>query len=125
MYARGPALVAAARGRGWQGGDDARALTADAAAGDDIARAVIDDGMRALAAGIASTAINLDVSTFVLGGGVAKAGAVIFEPLRKHLRDFTTLGFVRDLEVRPAVLDNAGLLGAAALAFSRPGPPAG
>ncbi|HYP46317.1 MAG TPA: ROK family protein [Propionibacteriaceae bacterium] len=120
MYARGPALVAAARRRGWHGGDDARALTADARAGNAVALMVIDDGMRALAAGIASTATNLDVSTFVLGGGVSKAGEVIFEPLRRHLRDFATLGFVSELEVRPAVLENAGLLGAAALAFSRP-----
>jgi glucokinase len=118
-YSRGPALVAAARLRGWTG-DDARALTADAWAGNEIAISVIDYGMRALAAGIASTATQLDVTTFVLGGGVAKAGDVIFAPLRRHLRDFATLDFVADLEVRPAILENAGLLGAAALAFSRP-----
>jgi glucokinase len=120
-YARGPALVSAAKLRGWAGGDDARALTRDAASGDKIALSVIDYGMRALAAGIASTATQLDVTTFVLGGGVSRAGDVVFAPLRRHLRDFATLDFVRDLEVRPAVLENAGLLGAAALAFSLPG----
>lgn len=119
-YARGPALVAAAKLRGWAGGD-ARALTVDADRGDEIAISVIDYGMRALAAGIACTATQLDVPTFVLGGGVAKAGDVIFAPLRRHLRDFATLDFVADIEVRPAVLDNAGLLGAAALAFTLPG----
>ena len=76
----GPAMVAAARERGWTGGDDARALTADARAGDPVALAVIDEGMRALAAGIATTATELDVTTFVLGGGVSRAGDVIFEP---------------------------------------------
>lgn len=120
-YARGPALVAAAKLRGWTGGDDARALTADAGRGDEVAVSVIDDGMRALAAGIASTATQLDVTTFVLGGGVSKAGDVIFAPLRRQLRDFATLDFVTDIEVRPAVLENAGLLGAAALAFTLPG----
>lgn len=118
MYARGPAMVAAAQERGWRGGVDAKALTADARAGDAIALEVIDAGMRALAAGIATTATELDVQTFVLGGGVSKAGDVIFEPLRRHLRDFAVLDYVRDLDVRPAVLDNAGLLGAAALAFT-------
>ena len=118
MYARGPALVAAAQQRGWVGGDDARALTAAAGQGDEIAVAVIEDGMRALAAGIATTAMEFDVQTFVLGGGVARAGEVIFAPLRRHLRDFAVLDYVADLEVRPAVLDNAGLLGAAALAFT-------
>lgn len=118
MYARGPALVGAAKEQGWAGGDDAQALTRDARAGDPIALAVIDDGMRALAAGMATTATELDVNTFVLGGGVSKAGEVIFGPLRQHLRDFAVLDYVVDLEVRPAVLENAGLLGAAALAFT-------
>ena len=119
LYARGPALVAAARLRGWVG-DDAKALTTDARAGNEIALSVIDFGMRALAAGIACTVTQLDLTTVVLGGGVSKAGAVIFDPLRRHLRDFATLSYVKDLDVRPAVLENAGLLGAAALAFSLP-----
>ena len=117
MYARGPALVAAAQARGWTGGEDARALTVDARDGDPVALAVIDEGMRALAAGIATTATELDVTTFVLGGGVSKAGEVVFGPLRRHLADFAALPYVLDLEVRPAVLENAGLLGAAALAL--------
>jgi glucokinase len=117
LYARGPGMVAAARQAGWTGGDDARALTAAARDGDPIAISVIDRGMRALAAGLATTATELDIATIVLGGGVAKAGEVIFEPLRRHLRDFAVLPYVAELEVRPAVLENAGLLGAAALAF--------
>lgn len=119
LYARGPALVVAAKKQGWAGGSDARALTAAARAGDEIALRVIDHGMRALAAGIATTATELDVSVVVLGGGVSKAGEVIFEPLRRHLKDFAVLDYVKDLEVRPAILETAGLLGAAALAFSQ------
>lgn len=119
-YARGPALVEQAEEAGWTGGQDAETLTADARAGNVIAIEVIDRGMRALAAGIAATATLLDVETFVLGGGVAKAGEVIFDPLRKHLRDFATLSYVENLEVRPAILDNAGILGAAALALTLP-----
>jgi glucokinase len=123
-YARGPALVATARLRGWTG-EDARALTDDARDGNAVALDVIDYGMRALAAGIASTATQLDVTTFVLGGGVSRAGDVVFSPLRRHLKDFATLDFVADLEVRPAILENAGLIGAAALAFARPQTPTG
>lgn len=116
MYARGPAMVAAARQQGWVGAD-AKDLTRDARDGNPIAVAAIDQGMRALAAGIAATATQLDVTTFVIGGGVAKAGAVIFDPLRAHLPDFAVLPYVVDLEIRPAELDNAGLIGAAALAL--------
>ena len=117
MYARGPALVAAAHERGWTGGDDARALTTAARAGDPVALEVIDEGMRALAAGIATTATELDVTTFVVGGGVSRAGEVIFAPLRRHVAGFAALPYVSDLEIRPAVLENAGLLGAAKLAL--------
>jgi glucokinase len=118
MYARGPAMVEAAKAAGWTGRDDAEALTADARAGNEIALEVIDGGMRALAAGIAATATLLDVKHFVLGGGVSKAGDVIFDPLRRHLAEFATMSYVKDLEVRQAELENAGLLGAAALALS-------
>jgi glucokinase len=118
MYARGPAMVQAAKQAGWTGGEDAEALTRDARTGNEIARTVIDNGMRALAAGIAATATLLDVPYFVLGGGVSKAGEVIFEPLRRHIAEFATMSYVKDLQVRPAELENAGLLGAAALALS-------
>lgn len=117
MYARGPALVEAARARGWQG-DDGKALTESAAAGDEIALEVIDNGMRAAAAGIAATATYLDIDHFVIGGGLSKAGEVIFDPIRRHLRDFAVLPYVADLQILPAELENAGLLGAASLALS-------
>lgn len=118
MYASGPAMVSAARRKGWQG-TDARELAESARAGDPVALGAVDDGMRALAAGIATAASYLDVRTVVLGGGVSKAGEVVFEPLRRHLGSYATLPYVRGLEVRPAELENAGLLGAAAIALGR------
>lgn len=120
MYARGPAMVAAARAQGWTGTDGV-ALTAAARAGDPIAIATIDHGMRAAAAGIAATATELDIRRVVVGGGLSKAGEVVFGPLAQHLKDFATLDHVRDLELRPAELANAGLLGAASLALSLSG----
>ncbi|SDE59319.1 ROK family protein [Auraticoccus monumenti] len=120
LYARGPGMVAAARERGWVG-EDAQQLTLDAREGDPVAREAIERGMRALAAGVAELATNLDVTTFVIGGGVSKAGEVVFEPLRRHLADFAVLHYVDGLEVRPAELENAGLLGAAAVALALTG----
>ncbi|OYO17289.1 hypothetical protein CGZ93_17160 [Enemella dayhoffiae] len=114
MYARGPAMVAYARELGWEG-EDARALADDARAGDETARAAIDRGMRALAAGIAALSAELDVRVFVIGGGVANAGEVVFAPLRKHLADFSGTLFVPSIDLRQAELDNAGLVGAAAV----------
>ncbi|TDT33789.1 ROK family protein [Naumannella halotolerans] len=115
LYARGPALAATARDRGL-GVADAKELTQLARDGDPVALEVIDQGMRALAQGIVSAAVYLDVPVVVLGGGVSKAGAVIFDPLRRHVAEYAVLSYVTDLEVRRAELDNAGLLGAAALA---------
>ncbi|MVA77454.1 ROK family protein [Auraticoccus sp. F435] len=120
MYARGPAMVAAAQSQGWVG-EDAEQLTADARAGHPVAVQAIETGMRALAAGVAELAANLDVTTFVVGGGVSKAGEVVFEPLRRHLRDFAVMHYVSDVEIRPAELENAGLLGAAAVALALSG----
>jgi len=121
QYARGPKMVETALARGWAGGTDAKALCDAARGGDALAREVIDDAMRYLAAGVAACAIYLDIDFFVVGGGVSHAGDVIFEPLRRHLRRFTVLHFVRDLTVVPAELQNAGLVGAASLGLSLSG----
>jgi len=120
QYARGPKMVENARTRGWSG-EDAKELCDDARAGNEIALAVIDEAMQYLAAGVAACATYLDVTHVVLGGGVSKAGDVIFVPLRRHLRRYAVLPYLRELTVWPALLENAGLLGAASLALSLSG----
>ncbi|NEE45163.1 ROK family protein, partial [Streptomyces sp. SID8455] len=70
---------------------------------------------RALAAGIAATATLTEVRIAVIGGGVAAAGEVLFDPLRRALDEYATLAFVRGLTVVPARTGaDAGLIGAAA-----------
>jgi glucokinase len=119
-YASGPRMVARAKRRGWRPGEDADAavLSADAAAGDPIALATFDDGAQALAAGIVATAVTVDLSTVVIGGGVAKAGPVLFDPVRQWVKRLAQLPFVAELAVEPAQLDNAGLVGAARLGWN-------
>ncbi|MCX4538377.1 ROK family protein [Streptomyces sp. NBC_00873] len=119
-YASGPSMVRWAREQGWTG-PDARALAADAARGEAVAVAAFDRGARALARGIVGTATLCDVDRVVIGGGVAAAGPVLFEPLRKHLADSTTLDFVRRVTVKPSTLGrHGGLLGAARTALLAP-----
>ncbi|MFG1941826.1 ROK family protein [Nonomuraea sp. NPDC048826] len=97
---------------------DARTLARDAAAGDAVAVAAFERGARALAGMIASTAAAVEVTTAVVGGGVAQAGPVLFGPLEAALDDVGGLGFVRAVEVRPTTLGvRAGLAGAARLAW--------
>lgn len=113
--ASGPNLVAWARSRGWAG-TEARALAEAAAGGDAVALAAFDRGAHAVAVMIASVAAACDLDLVVIGGGVANAGPVLFDPLRAHLREYLGLDFVTGLQVVPAALGgDAGLVGAAAL----------
>ena len=116
--ASGPSLVSWARERGWAAAPDADAKElADAAAGGDpIALRAFERGAGAVAAMIASVAAVCDLDLVIIGGGVAKAGPVLFDPLRAALRNYAGLDFIRGLQVVPADLGgDAGLVGAAAL----------
>ncbi|QPP09987.1 ROK family protein [Streptomyces bathyalis] len=117
--ASGPNIARRALDRGWRPGADkdvsAAAVAASARAGDSVAIASFERAARALAAGIAATATLVEIEIAVLGGGVAKAGEVLFAPLRRSLREYATLSFVQGLEVVPAQMGtDAGLIGAAA-----------
>jgi len=113
--ASGPHLAAWARSQGWAGAD-ARELADAAAAGDAIAVRAFERGGRAIAAMIASVAAVCDLDLVVIGGGVANAGPVLFDPLRAALNDYAALDFITGLRVQPAALGGqAGLVGAAAL----------
>ena len=113
--ASGPHLVAWAREQGWTGGD-AKDLADAAAGGDDVAVRAFSRGATAVAAMIASVAAVCDLDLVVIGGGVAKAGPVLFDPLHEALRGYAGLSFVAGRVMVPAALGGeAGLVGAAAL----------
>lgn len=113
--ASGPHLVSLARAQGWTGAD-AKELSDAASAGDAVALQAFRRGARAVAAMIASVAAVCDLDLVVIGGGVAQAGPVLFDPLHEALGDYCGLSFVEGLRVVPAALGGAaGLVGAAAL----------
>lgn len=59
----------------------------------------------------------LNPDRIVIGGGVAKAGPLLFDPIRRAIRERTSGVFHEHLEVVPAQLGNdGGLIGSAALA---------
>ncbi|MFF1639682.1 ROK family protein [Streptomyces sp. NPDC058246] len=122
--ASGPNIARRALERGWQPGPDgdtsAAAVAEAARAGDPVAVASFERAAQALAAGIAATATLVEIDIAVVGGGVGKAGDVLFTPLRAALREYATLSFVQRLTVAPALMGtDAGLVGAAAAALSR------
>jgi glucokinase len=121
--ASGPNIARRALEGGWRPGPDgdtsAAAVAAAARAGDPVAVASFERAAQALAAGIAATATLVEIDIAVIGGGVGKAGEVLFAPLRRALTRYATLSFVQRLAVAPARMGtDAGLVGAAAAALS-------
>ncbi|OMC08239.1 ROK family protein [Mycobacterium sp. SP-6446] len=117
--AAGPSLARWARANGWSAPPGAGALElADGAArGEAVALRAFHRGGTALAAMIASVAAVCDLDLVVIGGGVAKSGRVLFDPLRAALADYAGLDFLHGLRVVSAELGGeAGLVGAARLA---------
>jgi glucokinase len=119
--ASGPNMARWARENGWQAPPeaDAKELAAAANAGDPIALKAFRRGATAVAAMIASVGAVCDLDRVVIGGGVAKSGALLFDPVREVLAVHAGLTFLHDLQVVPAELGgDAGLVGAAALVIS-------
>lgn len=120
--ARGPALAAWAQREGWRPGRPgvtAKDLADDAAHGHPIALAAMRRAGRALGVAIASATHLCDLEVVAIGGGLARAGSLIFDPLTESLRTHVGLDFARDVQVVPAALgQSAGLIGAAALLFA-------
>src|SRR6185503_15949982 len=107
-----------AREHGWDAPTeaDAKALAAAAAAGHPVAVRALRRGAGAVAAMIASVGAVCDLDLVVIGGGVAKSGALLFNPLREALSTYAGLDFLRGLRVLAAELGGeAGLVGAASL----------
>ncbi|WP_327715467.1 ROK family protein [Streptomyces sp. NBC_00490] len=122
--ASGPNIARRAVENGWRPGPDgdtsAAAVASAARAGDPVAVASFERAAQALAAGIAATATLVEIDIAVIGGGVGKAGDVLFTPLRKALTEYATLSFVQRLVVTPAQMGtDAGLVGAAAAALAK------
>lgn len=119
--ASGPRMVQWARQNGWSGAvtDGADRLAEDANAGDPVAMAAFRRSGTAVGRMIASVAVVCDIDLAVVGGGVSKAGPLLFDPIREAVATHARLEFVEDLRVVPAQLSEAGLIGAAALIARR------
>jgi glucokinase len=117
--ASGPSMTRWALDNGWSAPPAAgtKDLADAAASGDPLALRAFQRGTRALAAMIASVGAVCDLDLAVIGGGVAKSGRILFDPLRAALAEYAGLDFLAGLRVVPAQLGgDAGLIGAARLA---------
>ncbi|UWX57386.1 ROK family protein [Chlorobaculum sp. MV4-Y] len=72
-----------------------------------------------LGVGLANITALMDIRKFVIGGGIAAAGELIFKPAMMQLHRSTLPSMHDGLEIVPARLGNkAGIYGAAALCFN-------
>ncbi len=108
------------------GGDPSR-ITAKmveeaARQGDVVARAVLARAGFYIGVGVANLLNLLNPRRVIIGGGVSKAGELLFGPIRRTVSELAFEHPARDAEIVPAALgDDVGAIGAAAVVFARSG----
>ena len=86
-----------------------------ARAGDALAAREVDEMTDTLGMALASIASTTDPEMFMVGGGVARAGDVLFNPLREHFKTYA-FSSCRETPIIAATLGNdAGIYGAVRL----------
>lgn len=98
-------------------------LIADAAReGDVIARGIYEQIGFYLGVAASSFCASVGPNRIIIAGGVAKAGALLFEPMERTMRERVKIMPVDQVEIVPAQLgNNAGVVGAAAWAQQKYG----
>lgn len=90
-------------------------------AGDKDATAIWLRSVLHLAAAVASFINAFDPEIVIIGGGIAQAGAALFDPLRKELDRFEWRPMGHQVQVIPAALgEKAGAIGAAYYSILEP-----
>lgn len=127
-YASGPAIAAMGMKAVVQGlttslaemcGDDLNKITPElvcqaALAGDAIAKGIYERAGSYIGIGVSSIITAINPRRVVFGGGVAAAGELILDPIRRTVQSRVTLIKVEEVHIVLATLgNNAGLVGAA------------
>jgi glucokinase len=95
-------------------------IASAAAAGDAVARDVMEETGFYVGVGVANLINMLNPEVFVIGGGIAQAGRVLFDPLERTVRARAVALQARTAQIVPAELgDNAGVMGAVVFALQR------
>jgi glucokinase len=93
-------------------------VTDAARRGDALAREILEEAGVVLGVGIVNLLHLFDPALVIIGGGVMQAGDLIWEPMRRIVETRAMPVYRRTFRLAsPALNDNAGLFGAAALAF--------
>ncbi len=83
--------------------------------GDALAAREVDEMSDTLGMALANIASTVDPEAFLVGGGVARAGDVLFAPLNRHFKEYAFKS-CREIPIKQASLGNdAGIYGAVRL----------
>ncbi|WP_409343943.1 ROK family glucokinase [Paenibacillus sp. MBLB4367] len=84
--------------------------------GDEAALRIVNRAAYYLGRSMASLAVVVNPQRFVIGGGVSKAGDILFNPIRDIFKKYTPDAAQEGVDIVPAKLGNdAGVVGAAGL----------
>lgn len=85
-----------------------------ARAGDEIARGIFEQAGAYIGIAVSNTLLTISPSKVIIGGGVAAAGDLLLDPIRRMVRERVFLMPADQVEILTAALgDDAGLIGAA------------
>jgi len=122
LLAAGEPSLMRAMVKGKIGMATAETVVAAARARDPLARHILDTAVIYLAMGIANIVSLLNPEMVVLGGGLFQAADILLEPVRREIKRWAQPLAAKRVKIELSVLgENAGLYGAAKLAWDRNG----
>jgi glucokinase len=87
-----------------------------AKSGDEVALRIVNRAAYYIGRSMAVLAVVINPKRFIIGGGVSKAGEILFEPIRETFKKYTPVQAQEGVDIVPATLGNdAGVVGAAGL----------
>ncbi|MCJ7727816.1 MAG: ROK family protein [Actinobacteria bacterium] len=90
--------------------------------GDSLCKQLVEETGRYLGIGITNIVNIINPEMVILGGGMANAGNLIFEPVRKYVREHSFTASMEGVKIVPAALGvNAGAMGAVAFVLKKKG----
>jgi glucokinase len=88
--------------------------------GDLLGQTIVSRVVNALAIGVANFIHIFNPSIVVIGGGVSRAGDILFTPLREKVKHLVMPSFKGTYEiVQSPLVEDAGILGAASIVLQR------
>ena len=113
-FAAGPAIISAYEYAAHTHIESAEDIVQAAQHGDEIAIRVFERAGRALGAGLGTLAMVMDITRFVMFGGVVQAGDLVLAPARDAMRHYSYKSVGARLEMVMGELGNdAGIFGVA------------